>query len=140
MMKRSFGAVALVAIAAASLSGEAAAEDHYHGRLRCAEIPSLTLAPVDVEFSMTIGGTVATYMRPILSYDGKQTVGQETGRGTVGPDGAVVLYGVVNGRLGAFTARYSGRLSGTNIELSGTENFTAPRQFERPCTIAARRD
>jgi hypothetical protein len=118
----------------------AAADGIYLGRLRCAEIPSLTLGPVDVEFSLTVRGATATYQRPILSYDGRQTVGQETGSGTVGADGNVVLQGGVTGRLGTFSARYTGRLAGTRLDLSGTESFTAPRQYERSCSISVSRN
>jgi hypothetical protein len=106
----------------------------YRGRLRCAAIPGLTLAPVDVEFIMTARGGGASYQRPILSFDGHQVVAQETGAGTVASDGTVDLRGGASGRLGTFTARYTGRLSGTHLELSGTEIFTAPQQYNRPCT------
>jgi len=127
----------MAAVALVYLGQNAAAADGtYHGRLRCAAIPSLTLAPVDVEFSMTVRGAAATYQRPILSFDGGQTVGTETGSGAVGADGGIVLQGVVNGRLGAFTARYSGRISGGHIDLAGAESFTAPRQYERSCSIS----
>ena len=114
----------------------AGAEGVYRGRLRCAAIPSLTLGPVEVDFTMTVRGAGATYQRPVLSFDGKQTVGQETGTGTVGADGAVVLQGGITGSLGAFTARYTGRLAGTHLDLSGTANFTAPRQYERTCSVS----
>jgi len=85
---------------------------------------------------MTVRGAIATYQRPVLSYDGRQTVGQENGTGTFGADGAIVLQGGISGSLGAFTARYTGRLSGTHIDLSGTESFSRPRQYERSCTIS----
>jgi hypothetical protein len=129
-------AAAMVIAAAAAQAQSAGADGTYRGRIRCAAIPSLTVAPVDVEFTMTIRGATATYQRPVLSYDGRQTVGQENGTGTVGTDGAVVLQGGVSGSLGVFVAHYTGRLSGAHLDLSGTESFTAPRQYERSCTIS----
>jgi hypothetical protein len=129
------GAAALATLVAMG-SCAVAADGTYQGRLRCAEIPSLTVAPVDVEFTMTVRGGAATYQRPILSYDGHQTVGQEIGTGSVGADGSVVLQGGVNGSLGAFTARYTGRLAGAHLDLSGTASFTRPRQYDRSCTIS----
>jgi len=137
-MLRPVAAAALAALVGAGAAcGEAAAADSiYRGKLRCAAIPSLTLAPVEVDFTMTVQGSSATYQRPVLSYDGKQTVGTETGTGTVGADGSVVLQGGISGRLGAFTARYTGRLTVGHLDLSGTESFTAPRQYERSCTIS----
>ena len=135
------GAAAVVAIiAAASAHAQpAGADGTYRGRIRCAAIPSLTVAPVDVEFTLTIRGATATYQRPVLSYDGRQTVGQETGAGTVAADGTVTLQGGISGSLGVFVAHYTGRLSGAHIDLSGTESFTAPRQYERSCTISVDR-
>ncbi len=130
-------AAATLAVIIASASGYAqSADGTYRGRIRCAAIPSLTLAPVDVEFTLTIRGATATYQRPVLSYDGRQTVGQETGTGTVAADGAVTLLGGISGSLGVFVAHYTGRLSGAHLDLSGTESFTAPRQYERSCTIS----
>lgn len=94
------------------------------------------MAPVDVEFILTIRGATASYQRTVMSYDGRQPVGQETGTGTVAADGTVTLQGGISGSLGAFVAHYTGRLSGAHLDLSGTESFTAPRQYERSCTIS----
>ena len=129
-------ALALLTAAASAQAQTAGADGIYRGRLRCAAIPSLTIAAVDVEFTLTIRGATASYQRPVLSYDGRQTVGQESGTGTVGADGTVTLQGGVSGSLGVFVAHYSGRLSGAHLDLSGTESFTAPRQYERSCTIS----
>ncbi|HTZ34898.1 MAG TPA: hypothetical protein VMB84_02670 [Stellaceae bacterium] len=123
---------AIVAICAPAV----AADGVYRGKLNCAAIPTLTIAPVTVDFTMIVRGASASYQRPVLSYDGHATVGQETGTGTVSADGTIVLQGGINGRLGAFSARYAGRLNGTHVELSGIENFTAPRQYERSCSIS----
>jgi hypothetical protein len=128
-----FAAIIATASADAQFAG---ADGAYRGRLRCAAIPTLTVAPVDVEFTMTVQGGRATYQRPVLSYDGRQTVGEESGTGTVAADGTVTLRGGVSGSLGVFVAHYTGRLSGTHLDLSGTESFTAPRQYERSCTIS----
>jgi len=131
---------ALVAVGLTSwFADAAAADDTYRGRLRCDAIPSLTVAPVDVEFTMAVHGATATYRRPVLSWDGQQMVGTEIGTGTIGADGSVILQGGVSGRLGAFIARYTGRIAGTHLDLSGTESFTAPRQYERSCTITVDR-
>jgi hypothetical protein len=130
------GAIALAAliVAASARAQPAGADGTYRGRLRCAAIPTLTVAPVDVEFTLTIHGATATYQRPVLSYDGRQTVGQESGTGTVTADGTVTLQGGISGSLGVFVAHYSGRLSGAHVDLSGMENFVSPRQYERSCT------
>jgi hypothetical protein len=114
----------------------AGADGTYRGRLRCAAIPTLTVAPVDVEFTLTVRGATATYQRPVLSYDGRQPVGQENGTGTVAADGTVTLQGGVSGSFGVFVAHYTGRLSGAHLDRSGTESFIAPRQYERLCTIS----
>lgn len=123
------GAIALAAtIAAASAHAQSAGADGtYRGRIRCAAIPSLTVAPVDVEFTLTVRGTTATYQRPVLSYDGRQTVGQENGTGTVGADGTVTLLGGVSGSLGVFVAHYTGRLSGAHLDLSGANTSARAR-------------
>jgi hypothetical protein len=108
----------------------------YRGRLRCASIPNLTVAPVDVEFSMTVRSGTISYQRPVLSYDGKQVVAQETGTGSFAAAGSVSLQGGASGRLGTFTARYTGRATGSHLELNGTPAFTAPQQYDRPCMIS----
>lgn len=129
-------ALTVVTAAAGAHAQPATADGTYRGRIRCAAIPSLTLAPVDVDFIMKVRGATATYQRPVLSYDGRQTVGQESGTGTVGADGTVVLQGGIRGSLGAFAARYTGRLSASHLDLTGTESFTAPRQYDRACAIS----
>ncbi len=137
MIGRAGTAAVVAIIAAASAQAQPTGADGiYRGRLRCAAIPSLTVAPVDTEFTLTIRGATASYQRPVLSFDGRQTVGQESGTGTVAADGTVALLGGVSGSLGVFVAHYNGRLSGTHADLSGTESFTSPRQYERSCTIS----
>ncbi len=137
MIGRTVAATVVAIIAAASAYAQPAGADvAYRGRIRCAAIPTLTVAPVDVEFTLTIRGATAAYQRAVLSYDGRQTVGQETGTGTVAVDGTVTLRGGISGSLGTFVAHYTGRLSGAHLDLSGTESFTAPRQYERSCAIS----
>ena len=136
MLRAAIAALALLLASASAQAQPAGADGTYRGRIRCTAIPSLTVAPVDVEFALTIRGAAATYQRPVLSYDGRQTVGQDTGSGIVAADGTVSLQGGISGSLGTFVAHYTGRLSGAHLDLSGTESFTAPRQYERSCTIS----
>jgi hypothetical protein len=108
----------------------------YRGTLNCAKL-SWTKGPLTNEpVSVAILDHKVSYSRALYGVDRSQVVGQESGSGTIGPDGAIALSGGSTGRLGTMKATYSGKLeSGAGI-LNGAQSVTYQGKTEiRACTL-----
>ena len=127
--------VAFLALASCLVPHFAAAQE-YQGKIQCAALSS-GVGQLATKASVKVQGTTASYERPIIGLDGSSVLGQETGTGTVSPDGTIVLRGGASTSLSTFTATYSGRITGRRVELYGTQNHTTPRKFDRSCSISA---
>src|SRR5476651_2432589 len=87
-------AAALLPAAAQSFDGA------YRGTLNCAKL-SWTKAPLSNEpVSVAIMDGKVSYSRVLYGVDRSQVVGQESGTGTIAPDGTIALSGGSTGRLG----------------------------------------
>ncbi len=130
-MEHKIAARALVALAlfagilAAPAPASAATFDGaYRGTLNCAKL-SWTRAPLANEpVSIAIKDGTVSYSRVLYGVDRNTVVGQESGSGTVAPDGAIALNGGYTGRLGSMTAAYRGKLAGGAAILNGTQSVT----------------
>ena len=121
---------ALLPAAAQSFDGA------YRGTLNCAKL-SWTKAPLTNEpVSVAIMDGKVSYSRVLYGVDRRQVVGQESGTGTIAPDGAIALSGSSTGPLGAMKATYKGKLeSGAGI-LNGAQSVTYQGKTEiRACTL-----
>jgi hypothetical protein len=92
----------------------------------------LTNEPVSVAI---MDGKVS-YSRVLYGVDRTTVVGQESGSGTVAPDGAIVLSGGSTGRLGTMKASYKGSLDNGAGILNGAQSVTYQDKTEiRACTL-----
>jgi hypothetical protein len=67
-------------------------------------------------------------------------VGRETGAGTLGSDGVLVLRGGWNGKRDKLKANYSGKLAGGEAMLTGKHVMTYEgRSYDRSCTMTVRK-
>ena len=108
----------------------------YRGTLNCAKL-SWTKAPLTNEpVSVAIMDGKVSYSRVLYGVDRTTVVGQESGTGTLAPDGAITLSGGSTGLLGAMKASYRGKLAtGTSI-LDGAQSVTYQGKVEvRACTL-----
>ena len=77
-----------------------------------------------------------SYSRVLYGADRNTVVGQESGTGTVAPDGTVALSGGSSGRLGTMKATYKGKLEGGAAILNGVQSVTYQGKTEiRACTL-----
>jgi len=108
----------------------------YRGILNCAKL-SWTKAPLSNEpVSVAILEGKVSYSRVLYGADRSQVAGQESGSGTVLPDGVIELSVGSTGRLGTMKATYNGKLeSGAGI-LNGAQSVTYQGKTEiRACTL-----
>jgi hypothetical protein len=96
----------------------------YRGNFNCAKLPFTAGSLRTETISITVSGSSAQYSRSVYSADGKSITGQESGSGTVAPDGAISLSGGWSSGNYSFTARYSGKLSERSGTLKGAQNWT----------------
>jgi hypothetical protein len=108
----------------------------YRGTLNCAKL-SWTKAPLTNEpVSVAILDGKVSYSRVLYGVDRSQVVGQESGGGTIAPDGAIALSGGSTGRLGTMKATYKGKLEGGAGILNGVQSVTYQGKTEvRACTL-----
>ncbi len=127
----------MVAYAAPALAGPL--DGKWNGEIACANL-SFTTGTVKVPMDMTVADNKATYKREVLNHDGSRVVGTEEGNGTVAPDGAISIAATwksatENARYN-YTASYSGKLSGGQGKLTGTQVWTYDGKSEnRSCSI-----
>ena len=130
-------AIAVVLQAAAVLPATAASFDGaYRGTLNCAKL-SWTKAPLSNEpVSVAILDGKVSYSRVLYGVDRSTVVGQETGTGTIAPDGAIELAGGSTGRLGTMKATYKGKIEAGAAILDGAQSVTYQGKTEiRACTL-----
>jgi hypothetical protein len=130
-------AVAMMLQAAAFPPASAESFDGaYRGSLSCAKL-SWTKAPLTNEpVSLAIMNGKVSYSRVLYGVDHSQVVGQESGSGTIAPDGAIALSGGSTGRLGIMTATYKGKLESGAAILDGAQSVTYQGKTEiRACTL-----
>ncbi len=130
-------ALAVVLPAAAALPATAAAFDGaYHGTLNCAKL-SWTKAPLSNEpVSVAILDGKVSYSRVLYGVDRSTVVGQESGSGTIAPDGTIEITGGSTGRLGTMKATYKGKIEAGAAILDGAQSVTYQGKTEiRACTL-----
>ena len=108
----------------------------YRGTLNCAKL-SWTKAPLSNEpVSVAIMDGKVSYSRVLYGVDRTTVVGQESGTGTIAPDGVIMLSGGSTGRLGTMKASYRGKLETGNGILDGAQSVTYQSKTEiRACTL-----
>ena len=108
----------------------------YRGTLNCAKL-SWTKAPLSNEpVSVAIMDGKVSYSRVLYDVDRTTVVGQESGTGTIAPDGAITLSGGSTGLLGTMKASYRGKLETGNSILDGAQSVTYQGKTEiRACTL-----
>jgi hypothetical protein len=129
----------------ASAGASAGADDYdgsYSGVIRCEAIPGQTTGRLQTDFTMKVAAGKVEYQRPVLQPTSRVRTGViERGTGTVSPEGAISLIGGASGRDWNYEASYQGRVTGTSVQLSGSQLWRLPGRAEhsRPCTIALAR-
>ena len=109
---------AAVSVSAASFDGA------YRGTLNCAKL-SWTKAPLTNEpVSIAIMDGKVSYSRVLYGVDRTTVVGQESGSGTVEPDGTIALTGGSTGRLGTMKATDKGKIESGAAILNGAQSVT----------------
>jgi hypothetical protein len=131
--------ICLVAIAYSVPVFAGPLDGKWSGDITCARL-SFTTGTVKVPMSMTVSDNKATYNREVLNHDGSRVVGTEEGSGTVAPDGAISIAATwksaTEGARYNYTASYSGKLTGGQGKLSGTQVWTYDGKSEnRSCSI-----
>lgn len=108
----------------------------YRGTLNCAKL-SWTKAPLTNEpVSVAIMDGKVSYSRMLYGVDRTTVVGQESGAGTIAPDGAIALTGGSSGRLGTMKATYKGKIESGAAILNGAQSVTYQGKTEiRACTM-----
>lgn len=137
MMHRTTIAAAVILQSAAAMPVSAAPFDGaYRGTLNCAKL-SWTKAPLSNEpVSIAIMDGKASYSRVLYGADRSTVVGQESGTGTVEPDGAIALTGGSDGRLSTMKATYKGKIERGAAILNGAQSVTYQGKTEvRACTL-----
>ncbi len=130
-------ALAIVLPAAAALPAAATSFDGaYRGTLNCAKL-SWTKVPLTNEpVSVAIMDGKVSYSRVLYGVDRNTVVGQESGTGTIAPDGAIELTGGSSGRLGNLKATYKGKIEAGAATLNGAQSVTYQGKTEiRACTL-----
>lgn len=130
-------AVAMLLQTAAAVPAFAQSFDGAHrGTLNCAKL-SWTKAPLSNEpVSVAIMDGKVNYSRVLYGADRSTVVGQESGTGTIAPDGAMELSGGSSGRLGTMKATYKGKIEGGSGILNGAQSVTYQDKTEiRACTL-----
>lgn len=127
----------VAALALTLLPGVAAAQVvTYQGRLRCERLGTYTTGPLNVEFAVRSEGGRLSYTRPVQDRAGGPTPYVETGGGTLGGDGRVVLHGNSTGRGWRYEATYEGIVRGNVMVLSGHQLWSpmpTGGEFDRAC-------
>ena len=137
MMRPTMMAAALMLQSAAAAPVSAASFDGaYRGTLNCAKL-SWTKAPLTNEpVSVAIMDGKVSYSRVLYGVDRTTVVGQESGAGTIAPDGAIALTGGSSGRLGTMKATYKGKIESGAAILNGAQSVTYQGKTEiRACTM-----
>ena len=130
-------AVAIILQSAAAVPVSAASFDGaYRGTLNCAQL-SWTKAPLSNEpVSVAIMDGKVSYSRVLYGADRTTVVGQESGSGTVAPDGTIALTGGSAGRLGIMKATYKRKIENGAAILNGAQWVTYQGKTEvRACTL-----
>jgi hypothetical protein len=127
---------AFVLLAAPAALAQGAAGT-WSGQIRCTG--TANLGPLVAPFKVTVSGTQARYERPVFNpQDASRIIGNETGSGTVAPDGSVKLTGDFTAPTGRLSGNYEGKLSRPSAMLTGGVT-TYDRQnaagVERRCRI-----
>src|ERR1700694_728396 len=128
--------VMMLQIAAAASASAASFDGAYRGTLNCAKL-SWTKAPLTNEpVSVAIMDGKVSYSRVLYGVDRTTVVGQESGTGTIAPDGAIALSGGSTGRLGIMKATYKGKIEAGGGTLKGAQSVTYQDKTEiRACTL-----
>jgi hypothetical protein len=137
MLYRMTIAAAIILQSAAAAPATAASFDGaYRGTLNCAKL-SWTKAPLSNEpVSIAIMDGKVSYSRVLYGVDRSTVVGQESGSGTIEPDGTIALTGGSAGRLGTMKATYKGKIEGGAAILNGAQSVIYQGKTEiRACTL-----
>ena len=126
----------ILQLAAAAPVTAASFDGAYRGTLNCAKL-SWTKAPLTNEpVSIAIMDGRVSYSRVLYGVDRTTVVGQESGSGTVEPDGTIALTGGSTGRLGTMKATYKGKIENGAAILNGAQSVTYQGKTEsRACTL-----
>jgi hypothetical protein len=129
-------AAAILQTALVLSAGAESFDGAYRGTLNCAKL-SWTKAPLTNEaVSVAILDGKVSYSRVLYGVDRRQVVGQESGSGTIAPDGTLVLSSGSIGRLGTMKATYKGKLENGAGILNGAQSVTYQDKTEiRACTL-----
>jgi len=108
----------------------------YKGDLHCAAVPGL--GPLNVAITVTVGAGHAGYSRSVLSPDGKEAIGMETGIGMVASDGTIALSGTASGKTYRAAASYQRKIESGNMALTGVHDWVIQdrQPFRRNCTAS----
>ena len=125
-----FQTAAVLPVCAQSFDGA------YRGTLNCAKL-SWTKAPLTNEpVSVAILDGKVSYSRVLYGVDRSKVVGQESGNGTIAPDGTIALSGGFQGRRDTMKANYRGKLENGAGILNGAQSVTYQGKTEnRACTL-----
>ena len=127
---------ALILAASSRPSPAQSFDGAYRGTLDCAKL-SWTKAPLTNEpVSVAILNGKVSHSRVLYGVDRGTVVRQESGGGTIAPDGTIAPNGGSRGRLGTMTATYKGKLTGGSVVLTGAQSVTYQGKTEiRACTL-----
>ncbi len=99
-------------------------DGRYQAVLNCAKLP-FTDAPLENEpVELTVVNGKASYSRTLYGPNRRNVVGRETGGGSVGADGTIVLSGGWTGQRDSVQGSYSGRLGAGTATLNGKHVVT----------------
>jgi hypothetical protein len=95
----------------------------YHGALTCEAATTVNIRASSVRSTVTVAGSQVTFQRPIFNQDTRTVIGREQGTGTLANGRFVIeTTGDYEGRT--MRGRYEGALSGGEVTLSGTRQWT----------------
>ena len=111
----------------------------YRGTIACDPIPGVTAGPLKTLFTLRVAGDVISYEREVIRPTREAPLGiTESGSGSINGRNELILTGTAKGRTFRNDARYSGKLAGNPICLTGAQVWTyidKPTPHTRPCTI-----
>jgi hypothetical protein len=116
-----------------------AQEVAWQARMLCDGMPNAP-TPLVQQITLVQNGGNLRYERQIMLPQGGLSPYSESGTGTIGRDGAIVLTGGASTRTYSYQARYEGRMAadGRGV-LTGSQHWGGGVNHVRPCRIEFRR-
>lgn len=133
--------LALAALLGTALAAPAEAQSNgdFAGTIACEKMAT-TRAASQAPFLMKVEGGQASFSREVVAVDGSPMGMAEQAKGSIAPDGALVLAATVDEGSFHFESRYEGQLGEKSGKLAGTQTWLLGKdRMSRKCTITVSR-